>query len=264
MNRRTQAGRLGFWLLLIVGFFAAGIFMSSQNEQQAAPEAALAGEAAARADYALDARRADWPPLHDGSSGRAVTATNYYVVLDGSGSMRRSRCSGDASKMEAAVAALRTFVESIPADANLGLAVFDGAGVSERVALATANRPAFNNALSNVNASGGTPLLSAITLGYERLTAQGQQQLGYGEYHLVVVTDGQPDPEEEDPAPIVDRLLAESPVMLHTIGFCIGEDHVLNQPQRTFYAAADDPQQLRAGLSAVLAEAPNFDLTQFK
>ena len=53
--------------------------------------------------------------------------------------------------------------------------------------------------------------------------AQRIAQLGYGEYHLVVVTDGEATGEDPtrrrrtDP----DR---ESPVVLHTIGFCIGDE----------------------------------------
>lgn len=47
-------------------------------------------------------------------------------------------------------------------------------------------------------------------------------------------------------------------MVLHTIGFCIGEKHSLNQPGRTLYRAADNPEQLRAGLADVLAEAPSF------
>ena len=59
------------------------------------------------------------------------------------------------------------------------------------------------------------------------------------------------------------RLLAESPVVIHTIGFCIGEKHSLNQPGRIDYRAADDPVALARGLSAVLAESPDFTVTDF-
>jgi Ca-activated chloride channel family protein len=52
-------------------------------------------------------------------------------------------------------------------------------------------------------------------------------------------------------------------VVVHTVGFCIDEDHVLNQPGRTYYTAASNPDELRQGLQAVLAEAPNFDATKF-
>jgi hypothetical protein len=58
-------------------------------------------------------------------------------------------------------------------------------------------------------------------------------------------------------------MLAASPITLHTIGFCIGERHVLNQPGRTIYRAANDAAELRAGLQAVLAEAESFSVSSF-
>lgn len=206
-----------------------------------------------------------WPPLDENSTAPAadLSASNYYIVLDGSGSMRGSKCSAGSNKMTTALSALERFVATVPAAANLGLAVFDHNDLTERVALGSDNRDAFASALRQVRADGGTPLRSAIELGYEKLTAQAQRQLGYGEYHLIVVTDGKPDPSSEDPSDAVERLLAESPVVLHTIGFCIGTDHVLNQPGRSFYMAADNPSQLDQGLASVLAEAPSFDPASF-
>jgi Ca-activated chloride channel family protein len=77
-----------------------------------------------------------------------------------------------------------------------------------------------------------------------------------------VITDG--EASHEDPRDIVNQLIAESPVVLHTIGFCIGAEHSLNQPGRTVYQSADNPQELAQGLAEVLAEAPAFDVKKFK
>lgn len=190
-------------------------------------------------------------------------ARNYYVVLDASGSMTERGCSGDAPKIDAARLALTAFADSLPADANLGLQVFDARGVREQLPLGTKNREQFKAVLSKVRAAGGTPLHSAVTQAYTRLEAQGARQLGYGEYHLVVVTDGEAS-EGQDPTAAVKLILDRSPVVLHTIGFCIGEKHSLNQPGRTIYRAADNPGQLRQSLSDVLAEAPKFDASGFR
>ncbi len=224
----------------------------------------------AASQYALDAQRVDWPPLDDGTIGEtttsthaAVNTTNYYVVLDGSGSMLSKRCGGGSTKIEAAVTAVKHFFVSVPAEANIGLAAFDRNSISERVPLGVDNREALRAALDKISAGSDTPLLSSIKIGYEKLTAQARTQLGYGEYHLVVVTDGQPDPDNEDPKPIVRKILEQSPVVLHTIGFCIDSNHVLNQPKKTFYASATDPAELAKSLQAVLAEAPAFDATKF-
>ncbi|MEO7397150.1 MAG: vWA domain-containing protein [Ilumatobacteraceae bacterium] len=226
-----------------------------------------AAAAASGPSYARDAMRDNWPPLPEAAAPAAVAdsvaTSNYYVVLDGSGSMLESECSGSVTKIEAAVASLGEFVKLVPEEANLGLVVFDGQGISERVPLGTGNRDAFLQALAQTRADGGTPLRTSITLGYDQLVKQGQRQLGYGDYHLVVVTDGVPDPSSEDPRSIVQTISTLSPVVLHTIGFCIGSDHVLNQPGRSYYVAADSPQQLAEGLGAVLAEAPSFDVVAF-
>jgi Ca-activated chloride channel family protein len=196
-------------------------------------------------------------------SGELLFARNYYVVLDASGSMTERGCSGDLPKIDAARNALAAFAESLPADANLGLQVFDARGVREQIPLAAGNRQKFKSVLSAVRAGGGTPLQSAISQAYARLEQQGARQLGYGEYHLVVVTDGEAS-DGQDPTGAVKAILDRSPIVLHTIGFCIGPKHSLNQPGRTIYRAADNPEQLRASLSDVLAEAPTFAVTGFK
>jgi Mg-chelatase subunit ChlD len=116
--------------------------------------------------------------------------------------------------------------------------------------------------VGEVQAASGTPLAHAIELAYGKLLEQAQRQLGYGEYNLVVVTDGHAS-EGQDPTGVVNRILDESPVALHTIGFCISAEHALNQPGRAVYRAADNPRALGEGLGAVLAEAPSFDLTEF-
>jgi Mg-chelatase subunit ChlD len=254
-------------LLLALSLSVAGCDSGSDKSAPTDEQAASAAAAATAGTVAAGTAKA-WPPIPEGQAPhidmkKALTA-NYYLVLDGSGSMMQSECSNDQLKMDVAEQAMENFIAQIPADANVGLAVFDANGLSERVPLAIDNRKQLKRAIEEVRADESTPLKSAITLGYQKLEAQGVSQLGYGEYHLVVVTDGQAQPDEEDPREIVDTVLRESPVVIHTVGFCIGDDHSLNQPGRTFYAAADSPEALQQGLSAVLAEAPSFDATTFQ
>jgi len=198
-----------------------------------------------------------------GTVSADLFAKNYYVVLDASGSMNDEGCSGSQRKIVAAKAALASFAASLPAQANLGLQVFDARGVNERLPLGTGNRQEFTRLVSEVRANAGTPLRDAVSQAYGKLVDQGAKQLGYGEYHLVIVTDGAAD-AGQDPTPVVNQLLAESPVVVQTIGFCIGPDHSLNQAGRTIYRAADNAAELRQGLADVLAEAPQFAVTQFK
>ena len=154
------------------------------------------------------------------------------------------------------------FADKLPMDANLGLLVFDGRGIRELIALGPLRPGAAARAIAPIAPSGGTPLAESIRLAYGALTAQGRRQFGYGEFHLVVVTDG--EATGENPRDAVNTLLASSPVVLHTIGFCIGQDHSLNQPGRVVYRAADNPAELARGLAEVLAEAPAFDVKSFK
>jgi hypothetical protein len=99
-------------------------------------------------------------------------------------------------------------------------------------------------------------------MAFDSLTRQARAQLGYGEYHLVIVTDGYADPDEK-PRTIVDKMLAETPIIIHTIGFCISDKHSLNQPGRILYQSATDVQSLQQGLDDVLAESPDFTAQQF-
>lgn len=206
-----------------------------------------------------------WPPAKEGAGAVAADlfAKNYYVVFDGSGSMNDKGCSGASTKIQAAKAALGTFSAALPAEANLGLLIFDGRGVHEYLPLGKGNRDRFTSLVNAVRANSSTPLGSSVKLAYAKLLAQGARQLGYGEYHLVIVTDGAAD-AGNDPTPVVNQMLAESPVVVQTIGFCIGKTHSLNQAGRTIYRAADNPEELRQGLADVLAEAPQFTVTEFR
>lgn len=204
-----------------------------------------------------------WPPPgKTGDVAADLTARNFYVVFDGSGSMSERACQGDGRKIEQAKAALAVFAKAAPRNANIGLLVFDNKGISERVPLALDNRDEFMRQINAVQPSGGTPLASAISLARQRLEAQARRQYGYGEYNLVVVTDGEAN-SGQDPRAAVNDLLARSPIVVHTIGFCISANHSLNQKGRTVYRAANDRAEIERGLEAVLAESPKFTADKF-
>lgn len=204
-----------------------------------------------------------WPPVNRAGQVTAnVLARNVYVILDGSGSMAERSCTSPKSKNVESKQALETFARAVPKAANLGLAVFDGRGLREVIPLGINNRDAFIRAVQAITPGGGTPLANAVALGRQRLEHQAAQQLGYGEYNLVVVTDGEAN-QGQDPRPAVNNMLLNTPIVLHTIGFCIGTGHSLNQPGRTVYRAANSERELRAGLEEVLAESPAFTVQRF-
>ena len=215
--------------------------------------------------FALQATAANapWPP--PGKTDRVaadLTARNFYVVFDGSGSMSERACQGDGRKIEQAKAALAVFAKAAPRNANIGLLVFDSKGISERVPLALDNRDEFMRQINAVQPSGGTPLAGSITQARQRLEEQARRQYGYGEYNLVVVTDGEAS-SGQDPRAAINDLLARSPIVVHTIGFCISANHSLNQKGRTVYRAANDRAEIERGLEAVLAESPKFTVDKF-
>jgi Ca-activated chloride channel family protein len=186
-----------------------------------------------------------------------LTRRNFLIVLDGSGSMADSQCSGNLSKIVAAKQAIAAFATKIKPEDNLGLCAFDSRGVTERAPLSL-NRSAFNKALQDVRSDSNTPLGHAVKLGYSLLQKQARRQLGYGEYYLVVVTDGEAD-RGDDPRDIVNKVVSESPVVISTIGFCIGEGHSLNRPGMTLYHDATNLKELNQGLESVLAESEFSD-----
>ena len=150
----------------------------------------------------------------------------------------------------------------VPADSNLGLMIFYGGKIYEMVPLGTENRNKFVSAVVSTKPDGGTPLFSAMKTGYRNIEKQAKKQLGYGEYTLVIVTDGEAS-DGQDPTKIVHWILDNSPVQIHTIGFCIGNKHSLNIPGRVVYKPADNPAKLEQGLHDVLAEVEEFDVADF-
>lgn len=206
----------------------------------------------------------DWPAkLSEGEKvSENLTRKNYYIVYDGSGSMKIDQCAAGSTKEKVAKQAVNQFINQINEQDNVGLFIFDSNGASERVPLGINNRDALISSISNSSAKGGTPLKRAIESGVNSLAKQAGKQLEYGEYHLVVITDGQAR-GRDNPEDIVASALVKTPIVLHTVGFCIDSQHSLNQPGKILYKSADNPQALSEGLSSVLAEAEDFVVTDF-
>ena len=201
-----------------------------------------------------------WPPVPKDDEliqpADNLLAKNYFVIFDDSGSMNSSECSAGKTKMEAAKEALVMFAKSVPTDANLGLMTFDENWL--KVPLGVNNRSSFVNLVMSEIADNNTPLDGALKEAYAIISEQGQKQSGYGEYNIVVVTDG-----EATIGSIVD-IITSTPIIIQTIGFCIGEGHPLNQPDRMVYRVAENPQELQEGLTSVLAESPTFSVSDFQ
>jgi uncharacterized protein YegL len=258
-NKRMIAIIVGIGMLAALSGVVTSCDGKDQQQAQPTPTPAAAKPATSEsASQPTEALQKEWPPgvgEQDVALEEDLLAANYYVIFDGSGSMK-----GD--KLRVAKQALSEFVKHIPAGANVGLTVFDQYQMSERAALKTP-RDAIIAEIDKVQAKGYTPLNDSIRLAYQKLTDQGLKQLGYGEYHLVVITDGEAS-EGQDPTGIVNKILQESPVVIHTIGFQIGQNHSLNQPGRILYVAANNLEELQKGLEGVLAELEDFSVADFQ
>lgn len=216
--------------------------------------------------YAEQPARNDWPPLQESGNNFSdsidLLKHNYYVILDASARMAQSECNGGRDKLADAIDALSTFIDTVPPDANIGVSVFNNNRIMEIMPLQS--EVSLNTEmLSQMVPTGATPLRSAIHHAYAEMVSQGEHQLGYGEYHVVVISGGIAT-EGEDPAAVIRRMLLESPVNFHTIGFCSGSDLSLDQPGFISYRAVDNLASLKQGLSEVLAEAPSFTLDSFQ
>ena len=260
MGRRYKSKRSGvvYVIVALLAWIGWNAFVSTSHQNSAPSPESIAQEPEPPAGM-------QWPYLEEGKQPTVadnLLASNIYIVFDASGSMGEGGCSGGESKIRVAKRAILEFAKSIPSQTNVGLAVFDNTGTSERVPLSPLNSERLSGTINAVRFGGGTPLSGAMRLGYKALTEQGKRQLGYGEYHLLVVTDGQANNSSELNR-VVNKILDQSPVLIHTIGFCIDANHSLHQPGKTNYSTAKDYEGLLAGMRSVLAEAPSFSVSDF-
>lgn len=268
-NRRRRSRTL--WLVGL-GLGMAFLFEKCASEPPPPPPPQSASSSTATDPSKPGSSESDTPvddrieiALDESDGGQeASLVRNLYFIFDGSGSMKRSTskdCRGDQrfdTKIEGARWAVQEFLSKVPDEIAIGLYVFDANGREERVPLGVSNRNDFLNALAEVRVGGGTPLAEGIQFGTQQLVEQYKHQLGYGEFRLVVVTDGQ-----ADDIPQAAHFATRYGMPIYAIGLCIGEDH----PLRTLavsYRAADNFADLAQGLEETLAELPNFDVTTFE
>ena len=179
---------------------------------------------------------------------------NIVVILDASGSMQE-KFSGDQtkSKMAAAKAALLEVLSKVSEDTHIGLLVFSGANIQNEwvYPLGPKEMQRLTAAIQLPQPSGNTPLGRYIRIGANRLLEQREKQYNYGNYRLLVVTDG----EASDP----DKVKYYTPEILNrqlrvdVIGVDMTTDHMLAKVVDS-YRKADNPGELVAAVSQILAE----------
>jgi hypothetical protein len=204
-----------------------------------------------------------WPPAAAGEDQALgeVLVDNYLIVLDKSGSMEKSECSGNTDKFTVARRAVQDFVDGLPAAAGVGLILFSS-NVDLAVPLGGGNREAFRAAIRRAHTGGKTALRASLVRAWETLTRQAQAQNGYGTYRMVVITDGASS--DGNPANLAKSIVAGSSITLSVIGFCVGRGHSLDVAGYTSYTTANNPEELAQSLKAVRAEVTAFDAATFK
>ncbi|MGA1826076.1 MAG: vWA domain-containing protein [bacterium] len=204
-------------------------------------------------------------PIDENSDiSEASLKRNFYFIFDGSGSMDDppgGECKGDQrfrSKLKGAKWAVQEFMKKVPDDINIGLYVFDAYyGRREVIPLGADNRQEFIKAVNTIKSGGLTPLAEAIRFATDQLVSQYKKQLGYGEYRIVVITDGI---AENIPDAVIYAARRSMPI--YAIGLCIGDEHPLRRYALS-YRAADNFGDLAKGLEETLAETEVFDQTDF-
>lgn len=243
-NRKKRSGFIYFLIFMI--FI---IWYSTRDDEQSPPSSPDLDE---EIEEALEDD--DLEPL---VLGEPSMVRNFYIIFDGSGSMG-DRLEGEI-KIVGAKKAVGKFLEQIPQDVNMGLYIFDDFGMREVVPLDSIDRERLMSSISESMPGGGTPLADAIIFGTDQLIKQRKKQLGYGEYNLIVVTDG-----EANSIPDASSYAVKNEISIYAIGLGIGGRHPLNNEKYVVsYTAADDFNQLTKALIDAVAESPYFDDKEF-
>ncbi|MCG9132371.1 VWA domain-containing protein [Candidatus Poribacteria bacterium] len=179
---------------------------------------------------------------------------NIVVILDASGSMQ-DKFSGDRtkSKMEAAKAALQEVLANIPDGTQIGLLVFSGANIHNEwvYPLGPKDTQKLIAAIRLPQPSGDTPLGKYIRIGANRLLEQREKQYNYGNYRLLVVTDG--EASDADQVKHYTPEILNRQIRIDVIGVDMKTDHMLANVVDS-YRKADNPGELVAAVSQILAE----------
>ena len=248
-RRRRLIPRIG---VVVTVLLFAGLTWASIASRSSAPTAAPV-ERDLTAELALAAA----------VQGEVSLDRNFYVVFDGSGSMLDAGCAGRfPDRLEAAKWAVTEFAtQSVPANVSLGLYAFDARGAGPRVPLNKDNREMMRQQIAQIRGGGATPLDTAITAGVTELATQRARQLGYGDFYLVVATDGEASDVAE--ARNAVQFAHKHAIPIITIGFCLDRDHALAGGSIS-YRSADNPQALLAALQQTQGESPYFDNSVFQ
>lgn len=202
-------------------------------------------------------------------NGVASYDRNFLFVFDDSGSMDYTNCGGNKirvetapgkfaeTRFEAAKWAAGKFIrESVPSGVNLGLYPLNSE--KYRIPLGKDNRDQILDAIGSMKISGGTPLNTSLVEATKILVEKRSLQLDYGEYYIVVVSDGEATDDGGKDAKAGAEYAEKNHITIITIGFCLPEGHALSEHSWR-YRNALNAEQLLLALKETQAELPEYD-----
>ncbi len=190
-----------------------------------------------------------------GIAAEIQAGQNVVVVLDDSGSMQQKlrTNNGRISRIEAAKEALSKVVQGLPDDAQLGILLLNnrGRGNTWLVPLGPLSTTAVLPKIAQIRADGGTPLGSQMKAAADALLELRQKQI-YGEYRLLVITDG-----EASDANLLNAYLPDilsRGLSLDVIGVDMADKHSLESRAHS-YRRANDLASFEKALQEIFAES---------
>ena len=232
--------------ILVIAGFAIAVFMDNRPIARA--------PVTITPDWATIAL---WPGLESPTATAEPDAARETTILvfDDSGSM--------SDEINDAKAAVLGLAARLPETTHLG-AVALNKGVLIEPMPAKEAVIELEQALQRVYADGSTPLTEAVAAAYEMIRQAAADQRGFGNYRIIVTTDGAANDEDTLLAEVTN-ILSNSPVQIATIGLGIGRGHPLNLEDETQYIAIDSVAEMAGALETVSAEQTTFDpITQFE
>ena len=124
-------------ILCLFTFIVTGVACEQAPTQQSAQKAEKTATSSPNQENKVTTEPA-WPQVKPDEPIEVapdLTAKNYYVVLDCSGSMGEVNCSNGLPKLVVAKTSLKKFADLVPRDANLGLLIFQENKLYERIPL---------------------------------------------------------------------------------------------------------------------------------
>ena len=184
----------------------------------------------------------------------AGATQNVVVLLDDSGSMDAAmRSDRNVLKIDAAKRALLTVLKRVPEDANVGVLALNGSdGKGEWIIpLGPIDKATIANKVQQIRAGGSTPLGRFMKTATDALLELRSQE-HYGDYRLLIVTDGEASDEGRVNQYLPD-ILSRS-INVDVIGVDMAQDHNLATRVNN-YRRADDLASLTEAIEESLAES---------